>query len=157
MGAMVFDSVGLLQIVVHDDGPPDDVTWSSYMAQTRQMLQRAGGDYASMAGLIISDRGVPTSVQRAEFLRFLNGQHLRASLISRSVLIRAVVASVNIFNPAMRAFSPDKLEAALAHVGLAPARNREVLSLLKRLAPRIPTARTLRDLLAGPASVAHPA
>ena len=157
MGAMVFDCVGLLQIVVHDDGPPDDDTWSTYMAQTRQMLQRAGGDYGSMAGLIISDRGVPTPDQRAEFLRFLSGHHLRASLISRSVLIRAVVASVNIFNPAMRSFSPDKLGPALRHVGLAPTRHREVLSLLTRLAPRIPTAKTLRDLLIVPSSVAHPA
>ncbi len=157
MGAMVFDCVGLLQVVVHDDGPPDDATWTGYMAQTRQMLQRAGGDYASMAGLIISDRGVPTPDQRADFVRFLNGRQLRASLISRSVLIRAVVASVNIFNPAMRSFSPDNLTAALCHVGLAPARQREVLSLLTRMAPRIPTARTLRDLLSGPSNVAHPA
>jgi hypothetical protein len=149
MGVMVFDCVGLLQIVVHDDGPPDHATWTSYLEQSRQLLERAAADHAGMTALIISDRGVPSTEQRAEFLRLLNGRQVPVALISRSVLIRAVVASVNLFNPAMRSFSPDKLTAALSHVGVDPARHRELHSSLRRLAPRIPTAKTLREIVDG--------
>ena len=147
MGAMAFGGIGLLQLVVHDEGAPDAASWSHYMTESRQWLQRAGGDYARMTALILSDRGVPTRDQRAEFMAFLNGHQVRSALVSRSVLVRAVVASVNLFNPAMRSFSTHQFSAALRHLQFPPARHKEVLAALQNLAPRIPTARGLRELL----------
>jgi hypothetical protein len=147
MGAMAFGGIGLLQLVVHDDGAPDASSWARYMEECRQWLQRAGGDYARMTALIVSDRGVPTRDQRAEFMVFLNGHQVRSALVSRSVLVRAVVASVNLFNPALRSFAPNQLSAALRHLQFPASRQKEVLAALQTFAPRIPTAVGLRELL----------
>ena len=147
MGAMAFGASGLLQLVVHDEGAPDAASWARYMEECRQWLQRAGGDYTRMTALILSDRGVPTRDQRAEFMAFLKGHQVRSALVSRSVLVRAVVASVNLFNPAMRSFSPHQFSAALRHLQFPPTRQKEVLAALQNLAPRIPSARGLRELL----------
>jgi hypothetical protein len=147
MGMMVFDTVGLVQVVVHDDGAPDAATWSAYVAETRQLIARVSGDISKLTALIISDRGVPSGDQRAEFLRLLDGHPLRSSIVSRSVLVRAAVRSVNLFNRAMRPFSPEALSDALDHISVPSARRRELLSSLARLAPRIPSAHTLREVI----------
>lgn len=120
-------------IAVHSSSAPTAEEWSAYVKDVEQWLPETFGF------LVVTDGGGPTGSQRHEMKAvFARGgrSSIRGAVVSSSLLVRGIVNALNLFNPGIRVFQGDAMEAALAHIGAAldgPAVLAEVEHLRQRL------------------------
>jgi len=105
---------GRLSIVVHGPLPPSNLDWSGYLRDT------LAADVKDLRVLVVSLGGSPDGKQRSELASSLQGRVSPTALLSDRVLVRGVVAALAWFNPGMKAFRLDDMEAACGFLGLTP-------------------------------------
>jgi hypothetical protein len=120
MNNVAFAVLDDLLLGVFGPGNPRDEEWEAYLAAYRKIP-------AGRARVIsFTSGGGPNSAQRMRLQDILQGGRQPCAVITRSKTARAIVSALAWFNPDVRAFSPDRLDEALAFLGL-PAASREAL------------------------------
>jgi hypothetical protein len=124
-----------LLLILQDEVDARDDEWSDLGRDVAAALARRGRD--GLAVLVVSDGGGVTPAQRAAMSALLEGQPLRAGVLSPSDKVRRGTISFGWFNPAIKQFAPDEVDAWLAHVAVAPADRPRVRRELATLQARV--------------------
>jgi hypothetical protein len=101
-----------LMLVSHTSATPTDAEWAPYFAELVKH------DPRTLRSLAFTDGGAPGGAQRKQLNDFLKGQASPAAVVTASGMVRGVVTALSWFNPQMRAFQPDNVEAALRYLGV---------------------------------------
>jgi hypothetical protein len=127
---MVFAWAGDVLIAVHGTQAPTDEEWSNYLKTIRKVE-----NLQEVRSLAFTDGGAPNSLQRKEINDLLKGRPGLGAVVSASTLVRSVVTAMTWFNPLMKAFPPERVDEAYAHLKLKPAEidavRREIANLRK--------------------------
>jgi len=116
-------------VLVHGKENPTDQDWDLYLEDLRQQAARAN----CIRTLVFTEGGGPDGFQRNRLNQILEGRPTRAAVLSNSVLARAVVGILAVFNPQIRAFSPDDSGVALAYLQVPFGQYGEVLQTIAEL------------------------
>ena len=103
------DNKGSVFVVV---GPttPAESEWNLLVeAHRRERHQRT---------LVVTAGGGPTAAQRKAILDVSGGKGLPAAILTDSVMVRGIVTALSWFVPRVRAYPPDDLQGALAHLDM---------------------------------------
>lgn len=107
-GALGFEVMGDLVVVVHGHSPPSDAAWASYLAATSSWPQ--------VPHLVVTSGGAPTSAQRRALRDAWRCRPLRVAVVSASNRINLVVTAVSWFNPDIMLFRPDEIDRAMTYL-----------------------------------------
>ncbi|EYF07824.1 hypothetical protein [Chondromyces apiculatus] len=113
MKTMVSTLVGNIILVLHTDALPREEEWAKYIR-----LLSSISEYSNARSLVFTDGGAPSTKQRQQVNAILAGRPGRAVAISHNPLIRGAITALNMFNPLVRSYPPDKLADAYAHLKL---------------------------------------
>lgn len=116
-------------IGVHSTENPSNEEWEGYLAAGRAALAAEG----SVRSLAYSLGGGPNSLQRSQTNELFKGSPQRVAVMLNSALTRGVVTALSWFNPEIRAFNLEQLDAACEYLGLSPEKTREVEALIKQM------------------------
>jgi hypothetical protein len=109
---------GDVVIALDDEGDVTDAEWNGFCAALADGAARHGGRYDKVFVLVVSDGGSTTTEQRERLKRQLDGQPLRAAVLSHSQRVRHVVNAIGWFARDTRCFAPEEAGAWLLHVPL---------------------------------------
>lgn len=130
MKNMAFVTVGDLVVALHNSSPPTEQEWAGYM----DAMKKIGAE--KVRGLAFTDGGGPDSKQRKLITDLLGGQPRQAAVVSASSVVRGIVTALNWFNPAIKAFSPERVDEAYDYLKLTTAEieavNRQVRVMHKQ-------------------------
>ena len=126
--SFLFERVGDTFVLLHTKAPPADQDWDRYMDAFR-----ACDDLGSMRVLAFTEGGGPTTAQRRTMNAITAGQALRVAVVSDAAAVRFIVSTLALFHPEIRTFGVGSVDAALEHIGLGGAHEREVRRTLERL------------------------
>jgi hypothetical protein len=122
-------------VVVHGEEPPTDEVWEEYIKYTFQGA--AARDV--VRHLVVTEGASPTSAQRkllqertAEFLD-ADPMSVRAAIVTPSTFARGIVTAISWIVDAPKAFSPDKLEDAMDHLGIPRDHYAEIKKMVTQL------------------------
>jgi hypothetical protein len=107
-----------VMVVAHSTQNPTGDCWNRYLIETRVLLQSLGDRVKRVRVLVLSDGGGPDDGQRTSLNELLRGTSVRIAVVSRSFIARAMIGAAAWVNPAVRAFAPSRLRAALQYLGL---------------------------------------
>ncbi len=100
-------------VVVHTAAAPSDAEWQAYLQEVERW-------FGTLVGcLVVTAGGGPSSAQRRALAEMFARQGpvvVRTAVMMDSVLVRGIVNAINLFNPQIRAFRGDALDAALQHI-----------------------------------------
>ncbi len=95
-------------IVVLGATAPTDGDWKLLVeAHRKEHHQRA---------LVVTAGGGPTPAQRKAILDVTGGKGLPAAIMTNSVVVRGIATALSWFAPGVRAYAPNDLKGALAHL-----------------------------------------
>src|SRR5690349_14838883 len=103
---------GNLMITINTTKPPSDAEWNDYLEKFR----RHGPE--KIRTLIFTDGRSPTAAQRKMVNDMLAGKPTTAAVICSSPLVRGVVTALSWFNPKIKVFAPNELNAALEYLNV---------------------------------------
>ncbi len=106
-------------ISVHGVQPPTDDEWEQYVRHCDELMRRHRGDTSRIGALSVTAGGGPTAGQRERLNGVTAGKSVRVSIVTPSAVARGIVTALSWFNPAVRAFAPQRFPAALAHLALS--------------------------------------
>lgn len=118
--------------LVHSQRNPKDEEWSRYLADLHRWVSVVRGV------LVVSEGGGPTSGQRRamhETFRLTNT--MMTAVITESLFARGVVLAMNLWNPAIRAFSPVTIERGLDYIKVPTDERPSLLAEVARLRERL--------------------
>lgn len=116
---------------VFGPGAIADADWARYVAAIEaQVVARRPA-----RALVLSYGSAPTTAQRAllEKAAAPVKRDLKVAVVTSSTFVRGVVNAFTLFSPGYRAFSPERLDDALAFLEFVPSRRAEVRAVLARL------------------------
>jgi hypothetical protein len=105
--------MGRLVVTVHTSAVPAEEEWASYMSQADAYLP-----LEDQRVLVVSAGGGPNGKQRKMLVDVLNGARVPVAIITNSWLMRGPGIAVSWFNPSLKVFGPDALDAAVEYLGL---------------------------------------
>jgi hypothetical protein len=135
MPSLVFDKTPDCIVTWVGRSNPTDEDWARYVAFCAAQL--AAG--VPPRALIVTAGGSPSPAQR----RLLDqgtrqaAHHMRAAILTRSTFARGVMNAMALVTPGYRAFSPDRLEEALAYIEVRPSLVAEVRAMLARMEAQV--------------------
>lgn len=115
MKNMAFANVGTVMLAIHSTSAPTDAEWSAYLGAFKKIP-----DLSSVRCIAFTDGGAPTTKHRKELNELLGGRSGLAAVVSASVLVRSVVTALTWFNPLVKAFAPEHVDAAYSYLKLNP-------------------------------------
>jgi hypothetical protein len=124
MKNIVVKSIKEIFVVAHADAPPTNEEWVATLDQYRKLA-----DIAKARILVFTEGGAPNTLQRDQLNKLFQGRHPKTAVVTGSRMVRGVVTAVSWFNPQTRAFAPNDLEGALAHLNVEPSERSQVLAL----------------------------
>ena len=116
-------------VLVHNKQSPKDAEWDAYIDDLKRQASRAD----CIKTLVFTEGGNPDGYQRKRLNDVLAGRPTLAAVMTHSFLARAVVGTLAVFNPRIRAFSPDDAGLALAYLKIPMSQYGAVLQTLARL------------------------
>ena len=129
---IAFARVRKCYVLVQNKNAATDEEWSKWVAFVSK-----GGEVSvpSMRVLIFSAGGSPTPKQRASIHALMpkTGGGVETAIVTASFVGRSVVGAMNLFNPKVRAFSPERVSDALDYLDVAAPDRPEGLDLAARL------------------------
>jgi hypothetical protein len=134
---------------MHTGTNPSDAEWASALARVIELKQKVGGDLDKVRGIVVSDGGAPTTVQRGEmFTKLLEGKAKVAAVTQAlsNPLIRGVATAISWLNPNARVYPPDRFNSALEHLDLDTHRD-FLLEEFQKLQKQMPPNNTLQVIL----------
>ncbi|MGC4064508.1 MAG: hypothetical protein QM784_07665 [Polyangiaceae bacterium] len=103
-----------MYILVHGKRSPSDAEWDLYLSDLRTQADRLD----CVKTLVLTEGGNPDGAQRQRLNEVLRGRPTRVAVLTASIIARGVVGALAVFNPRIRAFSPDAAGLALAYLGV---------------------------------------
>ncbi len=104
---------GRLVVTVHTAGVPSDADWDEYIAGAHDYLP-----LEDQRIFVVSAGGGPNGRQRKLLTDSLGGAAVPVSILTDSILMRGAGIAVAWFNPSLRIFGPNAMEAAFDHLQL---------------------------------------
>ena len=105
--------VGSLVILLEGKDTPTDAEW-------RECIQLvSAGDLNSTRVLVITEGGGPSVSQRQMLENVLSGTKVCSAVVSDSVLVRFIVATVALFSNSISSFSLREIRKAYDYLGLS--------------------------------------
>lgn len=127
-------------VMIHDRQAPDDADWDECIREL-DAYRRA---HPAPRAIIFTDGGAPTGPQRRRLDRLVESSPPTA-VVSDTVVVRFVVASLALLNSSIATFASSEIDAAWKHVGLdGPAAQRaraELRKTVETLGPQFVTVR----------------
>lgn len=126
---------------LHGAQAPTAEEWRAHLELLEGLAIHHGRTLASMRSLVFSDGGMPDSAQRKSSQRVIdgaNGHKMPVAIVTSSPFVRGVVTAAHWFGLTIKAFSPAELGAALAYLGIPPARHAALRDELVSLASTLP-------------------
>lgn len=108
---------------------PTDAEWEGGL----RVLEETIAKVSKPRMLVVTDGGGPTSAQRERLAEVLGGRVFRVAVVSDSVKVRFIVASLALLNPEISTFSRRELAKAYQHVGLSPEEREVAERVLREL------------------------
>jgi hypothetical protein len=130
-------------VLVHGKRSPCDAEWDLYLTD----LRAQAGRLDCVRTLVITEGGNPDGAQRQRLNQLLRGRPTRAAVLTASIVARGVVGALAVFNPSIRAFSPDAAGLALAYLGVPTDEYGPLLRTIAEL--RLIVARQANDGMPG--------
>ncbi len=134
-----------LEVIVslHAREPPSTTEWLEYVRTCREALVRRPHD---VRGLVLSDGGAPSSMQRAALNDALGGRHVPVAVVSESVIVRSIVTALGWFNSDIKSFAPIMFQRALAHLGIPDEADPALWAALDDMEADLPATDVLHSL-----------
>lgn len=134
-----FDKIsGCILLVVGKDAPAD-VDWDGYLAFLKINLSTG-----SVPRLVVyTAGGAPTALQRKKLQAATEpfAKAAKIAVITASVVARGAVTALSWFSPGHAAFSPDKIDDALAFLGVSDSDRTMIKTHIRTMERKIsPTA-----------------
>jgi hypothetical protein len=104
---------GLFLVAAHGRSSPSDDEWQAYLRDNERWMSELVG------ALIYTAGGGPNSAQRRalrEMFARTGPVSVRTAVVSGDLLVRGITNAINLFNPHIRTFKPEALDAAIVHV-----------------------------------------
>jgi hypothetical protein len=132
MPNMTYSCVGTVMIALHTEAAPSDEEWSGYLQAMASIP-----DWSAARSIAFTDGGAPNGRQRKQLNELLTSR-LRggpglAAAVSSSTTVRSVITALSWFNPAVKAFPPDRVADAYRHLRLTASEIAAVQRELKKL------------------------
>jgi hypothetical protein len=122
-------------LALHGEASPDAREWAAYIKDFVDIGDRWGWYPKLVGGLAITDGGGPNTLQRADVNRVTKANpQIRGAAVTNSVMVRGIVTALSWMNSNVRAFSPDRLDAALVHLELPVSELHKVWGAIEELA-----------------------
>ena len=110
---------------------PDAETWSDHCHVIAEGLRRD-----KFGTLVLTDGGGPSSAQREELAQATGRKRYPISVVSNASIVRFIVTSIALFNPAIQSFLPADWRRALSHLGVAPTELKAIERVIRDFALR---------------------
>jgi len=122
-----------LLLFLHTIRPPSRAEWDAVMSHLNTYA--VSNDLRRLVVLAVSDGGGPDVMMRGQLMEFSKNHHhyFKTAAVSASRVIRGIAAAVSWFNPQIKAFAPDRLGAALAHLSLPQSAQPRILRELEEM------------------------
>ncbi len=114
-------SLGEVMLVAHTAKPPNEEEWNAYVGAVQVH------DIEKLRSLVFTDGGAPNTAQRGQLNDALKGKTSIGAVVSPSALVRGVVTALRWFNPKIKAFAPDQVDAAFAYLAIRDPRDTALL------------------------------
>jgi hypothetical protein len=105
---------------MHTNEAPGPDAWDESMQALAAYAKETRDDLSRWRGLVFTDGGAPSAVQRAQLSAIFKDRPVRVSVISRSSFVRAVVTALTWFNLRIKAFSPADVGRAFEYLEVRP-------------------------------------
>jgi hypothetical protein len=115
-------------VFVHSEESPSNREWSTLMDAFRNAT-----NLRRIRVLVFTYGGAPNARQRAELNDVLGGVRPPVAVVTPSTLARAVCTAIGWFQPRLRAFAPEELEAALDYLDANEADRKVLTRMLREL------------------------
>ncbi len=83
--------------------------------------------------MVITEGGGPNSAQRRTLNDFLRGRTTLVVLVSSSPIARGITTALSWFNPKVRSFAPDTIDAAFEYLGVAEQDKLPIWTQIRKL------------------------
>lgn len=123
---MVFEAVGRTMVVIHNQDFPSDQEWDAYLNALREHVAL----WKDRRSLVVTEGGAPSSHQRSRMFSLVGESRATTAVISSSTAVRATVGALHLQNPAIKAFTPNELDAGIAHLNLRQSERDQILARL---------------------------
>ncbi|WP_146660969.1 hypothetical protein [Enhygromyxa salina] len=136
---------------LHTEQDPPAELWTSAIEQLSALKQELRGDVSSLRMLVITDGGAPNALQRsALFTQLLEGKVKSAvvTTVLANRFKRGIATAIFWLNPNFRAFGPDQLDQALAHLDL-DGHGERLIEQLREVQRSVAPTKTLPMLSTG--------
>lgn len=144
-------NAGQLIIILQDREAATDEQWSALMNDVKAARAALVKDRGQVLGLVISDGGAPNARQRSALAVTLDGQLMRAGVLSDSTLVRGAVTAMAWFNQGIRSFPPSEANKLFDYLGFStheiPLIRRAIVDIYKQV--RVTTLVSVPSLLHG--------
>lgn len=127
---------GNIIVAVHSSENPTNEEWDEYLVAGGQALDAHG----SIRSLAYSQGGGPNSLQRSKTNDLFKDRPQRVAVMLNSALTRGVVTALSWFNPAIKAFNLEQLQAACDYLELTAPQSREVDAQIEQMKQAIELA-----------------
>jgi hypothetical protein len=124
---MAFRTSESLTVILQRTEPPTEGEWQAFLADF------AGQDLSTLRVLIMTDGGGPTAMQRATLKTLMAGRSVRAAVVSDSIKVRFIVATIALINPVHHCFTGGERAKAYEFLGLTSAEQARADTTIRQL------------------------
>jgi len=124
---MAFRTSESLTVVQQRALPPTDDEWQAFLNDL------GSRDLSTLRILIMTEGGGPTSRQRALLKTLMAGRSVRSAVVSDSIKVRFIVATIALINPEHHCFSGNERAKAYEFLELTPAEQARAETTIRTL------------------------
>jgi hypothetical protein len=139
--SMLTRRVGSVLLLVQGAESPTEAEWSECLDVLRPFVDSA-------RVLVVTDGGGPNPSQRRRLSELIDGNPMRAAIVTDSIKVRFIVSSVALFIQRIRSFAMNEMAAAFRHLDLNSVEIEQITQAIEDMRPhvgsRMSTSRTPR-------------
>lgn len=120
-------------VVVGSAVAPNDADWQAYIDGCRPLVDKP----TVPPFLIVTDGGSPSPTQRKMVYDIVKDKVIRQAVITPSKLTVGIITAISWFNKGIKAFAPDKLDAAFEYLEIDPTKRAGLMAEVTALQRQI--------------------
>ncbi|MEI9938314.1 MAG: hypothetical protein WDO69_13925 [Pseudomonadota bacterium] len=120
-----------MMVVQQGTEPATDTEWRAFMADLSQK------DLSQLRVLILTTGGGPTADQRVQLKHFMAGRSVRTAVVSDSIKMRFIIATIALINREHHGFTNRELGKAYEFLELTPTERTAAARAIKELARQL--------------------
>lgn len=121
----------MLLVLVQDAEPPSDTEWNDFLDLLKSTMPK-------VKLLVVTRGGGPDVEQRKRLEVTLAGARFQTAVVSDSVKVRFVAATIALFHKEHRSFTEDEMDKAYEHLGLTDHECSQANSAVAEMVQRLP-------------------